>query len=86
MRVRQAYLGNPYNQWTGPTRPAINELAEAKAFQTYLDMGVTSRKDISSTVYGGTWERVNDQLKREHDLRVKAGLEIAENTTSPEVA
>lgn len=73
--TRQAYLGSAYQQWTGPTRPAIDELKEAKAFETYLSIGTKSRQEITAETTGKNWIQVNDQLSREHDLRVKAGLE-----------
>lgn len=80
-RVRRAYLGSPYEQWTGPTRPAIDELREAKAFEVFNNMGTQSRKEIIAKTTGKTFERVTEQLTREHSLRVSAGLETEETDT-----
>ena len=77
-RTRRAFLGSPYNQWTGPTRPAIDELKEAKAHELYVNLGTQSRTDITSKTTGKDWIRVNDQLTREHELRLAAGLETKE--------
>lgn len=74
-RTRRAYLGSPYNQWTGPTRPAIDEMKEANAHAKYHELGVKSLQEITAETTGKDWVRVNDQLQREHELRVKAGLE-----------
>ena len=74
-RTRQAYLGSAYNQWTGPTRPAIDELKEAKAHELYNSMGTQSLSEITAKTTGKDWMRVNDKLMTEHKLRVEAGLE-----------
>ena len=85
-RTRRAYLGSAYNQWTGPTRPAIDELKEAKALELFHGMRTQSLTDITSKTTGKDWNRVNDQIIREEDtvmaqllkqnkLRVEAGLE-----------
>lgn len=74
-RTRQAYLGSAYNQWTGPTRPAIDELKEAKAHELYNSMGTQSLSEITAKTTGKDWMRVNDKLMMEHKLRVEAGLE-----------
>lgn len=74
-RVRKAFRGSAYEQWTGPTRPAIDELKEAQAFALYNQMGAKSLQDIIAEISGKDFMRVFEQLKHEHDLRVKAGLE-----------
>jgi len=74
-RIRRAFLGSPFNQWTGPTRPAIDELKEAKALEVFHNMQAQSLKEIITKTTGKDFERVHDQLVREHKLRVKDGLE-----------
>jgi lambda family phage portal protein len=74
-RVRRAYLGSPYTQWTGPTRPAIDELKEARAFELYNGIGTQTRQEITAKTTGNDWNKVNEQLKREKELRIQSGLE-----------
>lgn len=73
--IRKAYMGSPYNQWTGPTRPAIDELKEARALAVFNNMGTQSLKEITAKTTGRDWFKVNEQIKREHELRKAAGLE-----------
>jgi capsid protein len=72
---RKAYQGSPYNQWTGPTRPAIDELKEARAHALYNSIGTQSLQEITTKTTGRSWQKVNEQIIREHNLRVGAGLE-----------
>jgi len=46
---RRAWLGA---QWMGPARPTIDPVKDAKADETYLDMGVTSLTRISAERFG----------------------------------
>ena len=73
--IRKAYQGSPYNQWTGPTRPAIDELKEARANALYNSIGTQSLQEITSKTTGRSWRKVNEQISREHKLRIEAGLE-----------
>lgn len=75
MAVRTAFLGSAYQQWTGPIRPAIDELKEAKALDVYHNMKAQSLKEIIAKTTGKDNLRVHEQLVREHELRVKSGLE-----------
>jgi lambda family phage portal protein len=75
MRIRKAYQGSAYNQWTGPTRPAIDELKEAQANAVYLGLGTQSRHEITAKTTGRDWIKVNEQLRLENELRVESGLE-----------
>jgi lambda family phage portal protein len=74
-RIRKAYQGSAYNQWTGPTRPAIDELKEATAYKMYNELGTQSLQEITAKTTGREWLKVQEQLTIEHDLRVAAGLE-----------
>jgi lambda family phage portal protein len=78
-RIRRAYLGSAYGQWTGPTRPAIDELKEAKAFELFNDMGAMSLQEIITRTTGKDVNRVTDQIAKEHAMRVEAGLESGES-------
>jgi len=74
-RIKKAFQGSAYNQWTGPTRPAIDELKESRANALYHKMGVKSLTGITTETTGKDWVKVTEQLKRENELRTKAGLE-----------
>jgi len=74
-RIRRAFQGSGYNQWTGPTRPAIDELKEAAANEKYHNMKVKSLTGITAEVTGKDWRRVIDQIMRENSLNVKTGME-----------
>ncbi|MBU8901144.1 MAG: phage portal protein [Victivallales bacterium] len=74
-RIKKAFQGSGYNQWTGPTRPAFNELQEAKANELNNKMGVKSLTAITSETQGKDFLRVNDQIKRENELRAEKGIE-----------
>ncbi len=75
IEIRRAYLGSPFAQWTGPTRPAIDELKEARALEVFHSMRAQSLKEIIAKTTGKDVVRVHDQLVREHKLRTEAGLE-----------
>jgi lambda family phage portal protein len=59
---RQAWLGA---EWMGPARPTIDPVKEAKADETYLDMGVTSLTRIAAERYGVDYRSV--QRRRAQD-------------------
>jgi lambda family phage portal protein len=75
-RIKKAFQGSGYNQWTGPTRPAIDEMKEARANEVYNKMGVKSLTGITTEVTGKDWKRVNDQISKEHELRIAKGIEV----------
>lgn len=78
-RIRRAYLGSAYGQWTGPTRPAIDELKEAKAYELFNNIGAMSLQEIITRTTGKDVNRVTDQIAKEHAMRVAAGLEVKES-------
>jgi lambda family phage portal protein len=80
-RIKKAFQGSAYNQWTGPTRPAIDELKEAKANELYNKMGIKSLTGITTEVTGKDWVKVIEQIIRENKLRADAGLEDEIDTT-----
>jgi len=67
--IRKAYRGSAYEQWTGPTRPAFNELQEAKANEANHKMGVKSLTEITSALTGREWKKVNDQINQENKIK-----------------
>lgn len=73
--VRKAFQGSAYNQWTGPTRPAIDEFKEAQANALANAKGWKSLTGITTETTGKDWIKVTEQIAREHKLRVKAGIE-----------
>lgn len=75
INIRNAFLGSPYQQWSGPIRPAIDELKEAKALEVYHNMKAQSLKEIIAKTTGKNNLRVHEQIVREHNLRVTAGME-----------
>jgi len=75
MRIRKAFQGSAYNQWTGPTRPAIDELKEAQANALANAKGWKSLTGITTETTGKDWVKVTEQLAREHKLRVASDLE-----------
>ena len=75
-RIKRAFQGSGYNQWTGPTRPAIDELKEARANDVYHSMGVKSLTDITTETTGRDFIKVTGQIEREHKLRVAKGIEV----------
>lgn len=75
INIRNAFLGSPYQQWTGPIRPAIDELKEARALEVYHNMKAQSLKEIIAKTTGKNDLRVHEQIVREHNLRVNAGIE-----------
>lgn len=53
--IRRAWLGA---EWMGPARPTIDPTKDAKADETYLDMGVTSLTRISAERFGADYRTV----------------------------
>jgi lambda family phage portal protein len=74
-RVQRAFRGSAYDQWTGPIKPAFNELQEAQAHSLRIKNGTATREDITSETSGRDWDLVHEQLKRELELRKRDGLE-----------
>ena len=74
-RIKNAYCGSAYNQWTGPTRPAIDELKEANALEKLHSLGTQSLQEITAKTTGKQWRKVNEQIIRENKLRAVKGIE-----------
>lgn len=70
--VRAAWCGA---KWIGPAQSSLNPAQEANAYKTQLEIGVTTREQISQQISGTTFESNNSTLAREYAARKKAGLE-----------
>jgi capsid protein len=68
-RIRRAYLGSAYEQWTGPSMPAIDVLKEAKAEAVKINETKTKSRTQSTAEMDGTdWnETVFPQLEEENE-------------------
>jgi lambda family phage portal protein len=70
-RIKRAYAGSAYSQWTGPVRPAIDEMKEAQANQIYHDMETQSLTEITAKTTGKQWKRQIGLIKKENEIRGK---------------
>jgi lambda family phage portal protein len=80
-RIRKAYRGSAFEQWTGPTRPAFDELKEAQAEKVWYELKVKSLTEITNGVSGRDWRKVNEQINRENESKGGMSEENQETLT-----
>jgi len=69
--IRQAYLGS---EWVGPARGQIDEEKEIKAAEKRIELGVSTRAEVTAEMTGGDWEKKHAQRVKEEKMRKEAGL------------
>ncbi len=69
--IRKAWLGTT---WNGPARISLDQAKDAKADETYLKLGVTTRERIIQERQGGTFEQTVAQRAKEKRALDGAGL------------
>lgn len=79
--IKAAYLGS---RWIGPARGQIDELKEAKAAAERVNLGISTLTEESAAFSGTDWEVLHAQSKKEHQMRLEAGLIQQNNTGQPD--
>jgi lambda family phage portal protein len=70
--IRRAYLGC---EWIGDAPSQIDPLKEIQAANERVEAGVSDLTYETMSLTGRVWKDVHNQRKKEHQLRVEAGLE-----------
>jgi lambda family phage portal protein len=70
-RIRRAYCGSAYEQWTGPSMPAIDVLKEAKAESVKINETKTkTRQQSTAEIDGKDWNLVVMPQIEEEESRI----------------
>lgn len=78
--VRRAYLGA---EWIGDAPGSIDPAKEVTAAQGRVTLGVSSLARETMELTGQVWEEVHAQQVREHQMRLRDGLDSAASPGTP---
>ncbi len=69
--LKKAYCGST---WVGPAKGMIDEKKEIDAAAARVELGVSTRAEVTAEMTGGDWEKKYPQLVKEHNMLKQAGL------------
>ena len=61
--------------WTGPTMGQLNPVDESTAAEKRVALGVSTLAEETAQLTGGSWEQKHSQRVKEHEMRLRDGLE-----------
>lgn len=73
--VRQAYCTA---EWMGTSMGSLDPLSDVEAAEKRVELGISTLAEETAQMTGGDWEQKHRQRRKEHDMRVRDGLDQSE--------